>query len=246
MQLFARTFALFCRSVLLAVAVLLVLTPGAEAKKKGATEYDLSGSVLSYDHDGQVYRFATDRLIYTLTCDKVKKLQFRDPQCRVNGRPIVVGDSVRFRVDGDQAYLPPASGSSEQQLQVLFTELKTPPTINDSAVDGVVRGVVLGEGQTFWARTQYSVGNAVLQGKPVWTCEMQIVARGKVYRLDCPSNPCQVNNKDVEPGVTFAIRVDNKAVWLSTDGMHFDKDDKFKVLSVADYASPQGTAPTGK
>jgi hypothetical protein len=125
MQIFARTFARLGRSFVMAGVVLLIFAPWAEAKKKAAVDYDLSGSVLFYDHDGQVYKFATDRLVYTLTWDKVKKLQFRDPQCQVNGRPIVVGDSVRFRIDGDQAYLPPASGSSEQELQVLFTELKT-------------------------------------------------------------------------------------------------------------------------
>lgn len=246
MQLFARPLVLFCRGVLLAGAVLLVLAPRAEAKKKGAVDYDLSGSVLSYEHDGQVYRFATERLVYTLTCDKVKKLQFRDPQCRVNGRPIAVGDSVRFRIDGDQAYLPPASGSSEQEMQILFTELKTPPAMPDSEADGVVRGVVLGDGQTFWARTQYSTGKVMLPGRVVWTCEMQIVAKAKVYRLDCTSNPCQVNNQDVEPGAAFAMRVESKAVWLSVDGVHFEKDDKFKVLSVADYAPPAGAALTGK
>lgn len=246
MQLLARPLALLCRSVLLAGAVSLVLAPRAEAKKKGAANYDLSGSVLSYDHDGQVYRFATEKLVYTLTCDKVKKLQFRDPQCRVNGRPIVVGDSVRFRIDGDQAYLPPASGSSEQEMQILFTELKTPPPMSDSTVDGVVRGVVLGDGQTFWARTQYSTGDSRVAAKVVWTCEVQIVAKGKVYRLECTSNPCQVNDQDVEPGATFAIRVEDKTAWLSVDGVHFSKDDKFKVLSAADYVSPPGAASTDK
>ena len=212
MQLLARRFALFCRSVLFVSVVLLVLAPRAEGKKKVAPDYDLSGSVLSYDHDGQVYRFATEKLVYTLTCDKVKKLQFRDPQCRVNGRPIVAGDSVRFRIDGDQAYLPPASGSSEQEMQILFTELKTPPAMPDSTVDGVVRGVVLGDGQTFWARTQYSTGNAVLPGKVVWSCEMQIVARAKVYRLDCSSNPCQkASNQDVIRA-TFAIHAMKQAL----------------------------------
>jgi len=246
MRLFVRSVAPFRRSVLLASAALLLLAPGAVAKKRTASDYDLSGGVLSYDHDGQVYRFATDRLIFTLTCDKVKRLQFHDSQCQVNGRPIVVGDTVRFRIDGDQAYLPPASGSMEQELQILFTELKTPPAMPGLSADGVVRGVVLGTGQTFWARTQYSAGNAVLQGPAVWSCEMQFVAGGKVYRLDCPSNPCQINDQDVEPGATFAIRVENKNAWLSADGVHFRKSDRFKVLGVSDYASPKVAASADK
>jgi hypothetical protein len=246
MRLFARSLAPFCRGVLLAAAALLVLTPGAEAKKRPEANYDLSGNVLSYDHDGQIYRVATDRLVFTMTCDKVKKIQFHDPQCSVNGRPIVVGDTVRFRMNGDQAYLPPMSGSMEQELQILFTELKTPPEMPGPSADGVVRGVVLGEGQTFWARSEYVVGNAVISGRPVWSCEMQIVAGGKAYRLDCPSNPCQVNDQDVEPGATFAIRVENNTAWLSVDNVHFRKDDKFKVLGVSNYAPPQGTASATK
>jgi hypothetical protein len=231
---------------LLVVVPLLVLIPGAEAKKKVVADYDQSGSVLSYNHDGQIYRVATDRLIFTLTCDKVKKLQFHDPQCSVNGRPIVVGDTVRFRIDGDQAYLPPVSGSMEQELQILFTELKSPPPMPGPSADGVVRGVVLGAGQTFWARTYYSAGNAVSPGRPVWSCEMQFVANGKAYRLDCTSNPCQVNDEDVEPGATFAFKQVNKALWLSADNVDYRKDDKFKVLGVSDYEPSLGAVSADK
>jgi len=242
MQRSLRALAPFGRGLLLVAAGLLALTP-AEAKKKVAAVYDLSGSVLFHDHDGQVYRFATDRLIFTLTCDKVRKVQFHDPQCMVNGRPIVVGNTVRFRIDGDQAYLPPVKGATEQELQILFTELKTPPAISPSPVDGVARGVVLGAGQTFWARPQTRIGNAAGYGRPVWTCETHILTGGKVYQLDCTSNPCQVNDDDVEPGATYAIRLENKTAWLSMDGVHFNKDDKFKVLGVSDYPPPQAVAP---
>jgi hypothetical protein len=40
--------------------------------------------------------------------------------------------------------------------------------------------------------------------------------------------------------------VEKKAVWLSVDGAHFDKDDKFKVISVADYASHPGATSESK
>jgi len=72
MRSFIRSLAPFCRGFLLVVVPLLILIPGAEAKKKVVADYDQSGSVLSYNHDGQIYRVATDRLIFTLTCDKVK------------------------------------------------------------------------------------------------------------------------------------------------------------------------------
>ena len=129
------------------IAVLVLSSVKAEAKKKkGDIEYNETATVLSHTHDGgHFYRIATDRLVYSLSCDKVKHYQMREPQCEVDGHAIAVGDTIRFRIDdGDQVYLPPAEGKMEQELQILSTELKAIPEAPAAAADGSLRGVVAG------------------------------------------------------------------------------------------------------
>jgi hypothetical protein len=124
----------FHTRVVLLGAVLSFALPSL-ADDKPANEYKESGTVLSMTSErGHFYQIQTDGRIFLLLCDKVKSLQFGQPECRVGNKPIAVGDTVHFRVDGDWAYMPPAS-EGEQKLRVLAVELRAVPALAPKASD---------------------------------------------------------------------------------------------------------------
>lgn len=82
------------------------------------------------------------------------------PECKVDDRPIVDGDTVQFRVDGDLAYMPGVKGS-EGKLRILTSELKvTPPLPPPAASEGKgsnpadERGQVIGTGMHMLGQKQ--------------------------------------------------------------------------------------------
>ena len=118
------------------------------AKNKEASNYPLSGKVLSTSAKGaHLYQVATDSRVYLLLCEKVKGFHMSAPECKVDDRPITGGDTVEFRVEGDWAYMPAAKGA-EEGLRILTTELKViPPMPVAASVGGTgERGLVVGTG----------------------------------------------------------------------------------------------------
>jgi hypothetical protein len=101
-----------------------------QADDRPADKYSETGNVLStISKHGHFYQISTDSKVYLLLCTKVKSIQFGEPECKLSDKPIANGDTVHFRIDGDWAYMAPATGESmEEKLRVLATELKvTPP-----------------------------------------------------------------------------------------------------------------------
>jgi len=147
--------------VLLCAMLAFALTSFADDKP--ASQYNETGTVLSTASEhGHFYQIATDSRIYLLLCDKVKTIQFGPPECKVGDKPIGAGDTVHFRLDGDWAYMPGASGAMEEKLRILTTELKVIPPLppapsgandNASASD---RGIVIGSGMH--VKGQHRVG----------------------------------------------------------------------------------------
>lgn len=121
----------------------------ARADEQPASKYTETGSVLlTADKHGHFYQVSTDSRIYLLLCDRVKSIQFGLPECKVGDKPIATGDTVHFRIEGDWAYMPPASkgkpdakaeattGESEgmeEKLRILTTELKVIPPVPPDA-----------------------------------------------------------------------------------------------------------------
>ena len=124
------------------------------AKDANPDGYPLSGKVLSSSSKGaHLYQVETDSRVYLLMCEKTRGFHLGLPDCKVDGKPIAAGDTVRFRVDGDWAYMPVAKGA-EDGLRILTTELKvipplTSPTATESgkvATPTAERGMVIGTG----------------------------------------------------------------------------------------------------
>jgi hypothetical protein len=100
------------------------------ADDKAADQYNVSGSVLSVvSKHGYFYQVSTDSRIYFLMCTKMRPLGLGAQECKIGDNPITVGDTVRFRVDGDWAYIPTSAEGSEEKLRILTTELKVIPPI---------------------------------------------------------------------------------------------------------------------
>ncbi len=130
--------------VVLLGAIAACLLP-LRADDKPADKYTETGTVLSTaDKHGHFYQVSTDSRIYLLLCDKVKSIQFGPPECKVGDKAIATGDTVHFRIDGDWAYMPPAtkgkpeakpeataseSEGMEEKLRILTTELKVIPAL---------------------------------------------------------------------------------------------------------------------
>src|SRR5262252_1931949 len=122
------------KSLVLGTVVLAALStcvPRSSADDKPADKYNETGSVLSaISKHGHFYQISTDSKVYLLLCTKVKGLQFGEPECKLNDKPIASGDTVHFRLDSDFAYMPPISGeSTEEKLRILATELKVSPPL---------------------------------------------------------------------------------------------------------------------
>jgi hypothetical protein len=165
-----RSFSFF---IVVLSCVLAFCLASSWAKDKEASNYPLSGKVLSSASKGQhSYQIATDSRIYLMLCEKVKGFHMSMPECKVGDKPIADGDTVQFRVDGDWAYMPDAKGA-EEGLRILTTELKVIPPLptpaaGDSAKSpnpGSERGMVIGAGMHIlgqkhvaWSTNPASVG----------------------------------------------------------------------------------------
>jgi hypothetical protein len=190
----------FSRIVLSGVLVFCLLP--SWAKDKQATDYPLSGKVLSSSSKGMhSYQVATDTRIYLLLCERAKGFHMGLPVCKVGDQPIAAGDTIQFRVDGDRAYLPVANG--EDELRVLTTEYKAiPPLPAPAASDGKgsnaagERGLVIGTGmhiagqkQVGWSTNPSSVNPTVFngagpaQGIAMATPSAPVIATGPVMAI---------------------------------------------------------------
>jgi len=129
--------ALLQATFLLVVLLALIFNcvSPSSADDKPADKYSDTGTVLStVSKHGHFYQVGTDSKVYLLLCTKVKSIQFGEPECKLEGKPIVTGDTIHFRVEGDFAYMPPVSGESlEEKLRILTTELKVVPALPPSA-----------------------------------------------------------------------------------------------------------------
>jgi hypothetical protein len=170
-----RSFSFF--SFVLTSLLAFSLLP-SWAKDKQAPDYPLSGKVLSSSSKGaHSYQVETDSRVYLLMCEKVKGFHMGMPECKVDDRPIVAGDTVQFRVDGDWIYMPAAKGT-EEGLRILTTELKVIPPLSPKAGEsGKVsnprgeRGMVIGAGmhiagqkQVGWSTDPSSVKRPAFNG----------------------------------------------------------------------------------
>lgn len=228
----------------LLTALLFLLPPALHAKKQ-SNDFPETGTVRSAIKDhGYIYDVVTDKFIYKLNCDKVKRLQFRDLACTVKGKPIATGDTVNFRIENDQVYLPPSSGSKQQELQILSIELKTAPLPPPASSDGTIRGLVVGimvSVSPGHPLTVPGAGGAPARAiaRPSSTDNsLNMITATNTYDLQCPGDPCQLQDRDIAPGDIFYIRVDKKNALLSTDGVNFPPKEKFGVNDVDTYTPP--------
>lgn len=168
-----RSFSFF--SIALSCVLAFGLLP-SWAKDKDAPDYPESGKVLSSSAKGMhSYQVATDSKIYLLLCERVKGFHMGLPECLVDDKPIAAGDAVKFRVDGDRAFMPVAKG--ENELRILATEFKVippAPAASDStkgSSPGSERGMVIGTGmhimgqkQMAWSTNPSSIGRVGFGG----------------------------------------------------------------------------------
>jgi hypothetical protein len=150
-----RRLSLF--SVVLSALSAVSLLP-ASAKEKDAGGYPLSGKVLSIvSKRAHFYQVQTDTKVYLLMCEKVKGSHSGLPECKVDDRPIAVGDAVRLREDGDWVYMPEGK-DSEQGLRILTAEFtaihSSPPASGAGAGAGSERGIVVGTGMHIEGQTR--------------------------------------------------------------------------------------------
>ncbi len=164
------------------VATLSTCVLSALGDDKSTDKYGETGSVLStISKHGHFYQISTDSKVYLLLCTKVKGLQLGEPECKLNDKPIAMGDTVHFRIDGDWAYMPPISGESmEEKLRILGTELTVTPALeaapaasaapagnapNSAPESGVVVGTgthIKGQkGGGFWSTNRSSSAPAI-------------------------------------------------------------------------------------
>lgn len=135
----------WCR-IPLGVAICTVFLLSVEPMSAGASHsYDKTGTVISTAHNpGFVYEIESQDSLYTMDCSRTKLIQFRPPECEWNGHPIAVGDVVRFRIEGDGAFIP-TGADSEERLIILMTETKLLPQL-PAVPAGFEGAVVLGLG----------------------------------------------------------------------------------------------------
>lgn len=175
------------------------------AKEKEAPDYPLSGNVLATTPKGpHSYQIATDGRIYLMLCERVPGLfHMTPPECKVNDRPIVAGDTVQFRVDGDWAYMPVGKGANDG-LRILTVEFKVIPPLPPAAAaesakgssSGAEHGMVIGTGvhilgqkKVGWSTNPSSVNGSVLSagaGSPgiaTATAAAPVMATGPVMAI---------------------------------------------------------------
>ena len=124
------------KSFFLGVFLLAAILAGVVqslADDKPVDRYNVSGSVLSaISKRGHFYQVATENRIYMLMCTRARPLGLGMLDCRIGDKPIAAGDTVKFRVDGDWAYMPVIGQEAEDKLRILTTELKTTPVVPTS------------------------------------------------------------------------------------------------------------------
>lgn len=104
------------------------------AKEKPVPEYPMSGKVLASSAKGaHSYQIATDSKLYLMMCERVGGFHWGMAECKVNDKPIAIGDKIQFRIDGDKAFVPDLKG--EQELRVLTTEFKVIPPVTPLSAD---------------------------------------------------------------------------------------------------------------
>jgi hypothetical protein len=109
-------------------------------------DYPEEGTVIAATlENGHVYTIETDDNVFQVLCTSLNPFRQTPPVCRTGDRPIAVHDTVHFRRDGDMAYVP-GSGSREQRLLILSTELKILPPLPDTPLLAPVSAAVLGLG----------------------------------------------------------------------------------------------------
>jgi hypothetical protein len=163
---------LLCKSALFCAVLSTFLLP-ARAKEKQPNDYPLSGKVLSTSAKGpHSYQLETESKIYLLLCEKVKGLHFGLPECKVGDKPIMTGDTIQFRDDGDWAYVAAAKGA-EDGLRILTVELKVLPPAPAPAgkgsgdEPGMVIGAgmhILGQKKVAWSTDPSSVKASSIRG----------------------------------------------------------------------------------
>jgi len=170
------------KSFVLTFAVLSLVLP-ALADDPPATDYNETGTVLStVDKHGHYYQVATDSLIFLFLCTKVKGFQFGSPECKIGDKPIAKNDVVHFRIEGDWAYMPLASPSTEEKLRIMATELKVtpplphaPPASSDKKSKATPEpGVIIGTGMQVrgqhggsWSTVPAAPANSSMPSGPV-------------------------------------------------------------------------------
>jgi hypothetical protein len=87
-------------------------------------------------------------------------------------------------------------------------------------------------------------GATVMMGgsKPQWVHVLRIQTAGKIYQLECSSQPCMVANKEIGLGDSLALRADKKHAYLSSDPPTSGAEQEFKILSTTE----SGSAPDSK
>lgn len=85
-------------SVLVALMISCALPSLAAADD--LNQYKESGTVsAATSKEGYVYRVVTDTRVYQLLCANFQLMSFSPPACKHDGKPIVVGDVLHFRLD---------------------------------------------------------------------------------------------------------------------------------------------------
>jgi len=128
----------------LVVALFLAASPAGAGTPHN---YDKSGTVISVSRDVvPIYRIESGDSMYTMACVRVQSFHFGSPQCDWNGRRIAVDNQIRFRIEGDFAYMP-VGADREERLLIEMTETKLLPPL-PPVQPGLEAGVVLGLGVT--------------------------------------------------------------------------------------------------
>jgi hypothetical protein len=109
-------------------------------------DYPEEGTVISatIEH-GYVYTIETNDKIFQVLCVSWNPFRQTPPVCKAGGQPIAANDRVHFRLDGDMAYMR-GSGSGEERLVILSTELKLLLPLPITAALAPESGAVLGLG----------------------------------------------------------------------------------------------------
>ncbi len=146
-------------------------------KEKAPIEYPESGKVIANPPKRRdFYQIETVNALYLLQYTKTTGFHLGSGEFNFNGKPVEIGDTVQFRVEGEWAYIPAANGE-EGKLQIFTAELKTIPpaapspvspsasgqSTSRSAPEAIVTGSgihIMGQKQVGWSTNPSSVGTA--------------------------------------------------------------------------------------